>query len=188
MSEDVVALPDPEGSSHYPSTADMKQTRQKEMMIDQLRKTPIIQVACEKLSIGRSSYYRWRQDDAKFAKDCDEAIKEGRKLVNDVAVSQLLNAIREGNMTAIMFWLKHFDDDFKTKVEISGSVKQVREELTEEEAAIIAEALRLAGFSEEQIKINVADVVSDQETDTNVQHREASVPDRTDQAEQNVTP
>ncbi len=173
---DIVMLPNPEGSGNYSSSADMKQDKQKELMVEQLKKTPIVQVACEKLGIGRSSYYRWRQEDKKFEKDCDDAIKEGRNLVNDVAVSQLLSAIRTGNMTAIMFWLKHFDENFKTKIEISGSVKQVREELTEEEMALFLESLKLAGFSEKQININ-----SNKETNDNDQPRETSVPDRPDQ-------
>ena len=183
-SPDVVMLPNPEGSNKYSSAADMKQAQQKELMVEQLKKTPIIQVACEKLGVGRSSYYRWRQDDKDFAKNCDDAIKEGQSLVSDVAVSQLLNAIKTGNMTAIMFWLKSFDSNFRTKVEVSGSVKQVREELTEEEVILFVESLKLLGYSERQINIKVPDNnVSDQETDTNAKFREDPVPDRPDQAQ-----
>ena len=79
----------------------------KELLIEQLKKTPIVQVACEKVGVGRATYYRWRKEDEEFAKLADEAISEGNFLVNDMAESQLMSAIRDKNLTAIIFWLKH---------------------------------------------------------------------------------
>ncbi len=89
--------------------------RQKEAICDQLRKTPIVQMVCEKIGLGRSTYYRWRKEDDEFAEQVDEALLEGRLLMNDMAESQLLSAIRERNMTAIIFWLKHNCDWYMKK-------------------------------------------------------------------------
>ncbi len=160
-----------------------KTEKNKQLLLEQLKKTPIVESACQKLGIARSTYYFWRSSDPEFAKQADEAVKDGSLLVSDLAESQLIAAIKDRNLSAIIFWLKTHHPTYKTKVEISGSVKQVREELTEEEAAMIAEALRLAGFSEDQIKINAAgENISGNETINNDQSGEVAVPDRTDQA------
>ena len=77
----------------------------KEALLEQLRKTPIIQIACEKLNISRMSFYRWKQEDTEFAKKIEEALLDGQLLVNDLAESQLISAIKDRNMHAVMAWL-----------------------------------------------------------------------------------
>ncbi len=44
-----------------------------------LKKTPIVQVACERSSVGRATYYRWKKDDADFAKQADEALDQSAR-------------------------------------------------------------------------------------------------------------
>lgn len=122
-----------------------KTDQNKALLIDQLRKTPIVQLACEKTGIGRASYYRWHKDDAVFAEGADKALSEGSALVNDMAESQLMAAIRDGNMTGIIFWLKHHHPTYATRVEISGHLKR-DETLTPEQEAIVETALRLSGL------------------------------------------
>src|SRR3989339_853814 len=101
----------------------MKTKLQKASLVEQLKKTPIIQIACEKIGISRATYYRWRIADKSFKAKTDEALVAGSALINDMAESQLISAIRDQNMTAIIFWLKHHHRDYKTKVEISGRLK-----------------------------------------------------------------
>lgn len=118
------------------------------LLLEQLKKTPIIQIACEKTGIGRATYYRWRKDNREFAQLADEALKEGTLLVNDMAESQLLSAVRDQNMTGIIFWLKHHHPTYATKVEITANVKQPEEELTVEQQEAVKKALALTGFTE----------------------------------------
>ena len=40
--------------------------KEKELIIKQLKKTPIVQLACEKTGVGRATYYRWRKVDKRF--------------------------------------------------------------------------------------------------------------------------
>ncbi len=115
----------------------------KTTLIEQLKKTPVIQVACEKTGVGRATYYRWRSDDQEFAKLADDAINDGNSLVSDMAESQLMSAIRDKNMTAIIFWLKHHHPSYATKVEILTSTKFKDEPLTEEQKHAIKIALGL---------------------------------------------
>ena len=117
--------------------------KNQELLLEQLRKTPVVQVACEKVGVGRATYYRWRKDSEEFAKLADEAIMEGNALVNDMAESQLMAAIRDKNLTAIIFWLKHHHPHYATKVEITGHLKH-EEQLTPEQEALVMKALKLA--------------------------------------------
>jgi len=128
----------------------MKNDKQKQALLEQLKRTPIVQIACEKADVSRATFYRWKKDDAKFSKMADEAILEGSFLVNDMAESQLMSAIRDKNMTAIIFWLKHHHQNYATKVEVNASIKNISEELTQEQKEIIREALRLASIDSEK--------------------------------------
>ena len=120
--------------------------KDREILLEQLKKTPIVQLACEKTGISRATYYRWRKEDPEFAALADIAIEEGSLLINDMAESQLLSAIKDKNMTAIIFWLKHHHRAYATKIEISASTKDQDEVLSEEQEALIRHALELASL------------------------------------------
>ena len=124
----------------------LRQDNEKSLLVDQLRKTPIVQVACEKLNIARSTYYRWRQSDDHFLKDADQALVEGNLLINDMAESQLISAIKDKNITAMIFWLKHHHPAYTTRVELSGELRSRQDPLTPEQEAIVRNALTLGGL------------------------------------------
>lgn len=84
-----------------------KTEKQKKALVDQLRRTPIVQVSCERTGIGRATYYQWRKSDRVFARAADKAIQAGEFFINDLAESKLITMIQNGNLTAIIFWLKH---------------------------------------------------------------------------------
>jgi len=119
--------------------------RDKATLIEQLRKTPVIQIACEKTSISRMTYYRWRKDDEEFTRATDEALADGKSLVNDLAESQLLSAIRDGDAWAVQYWLRHHHRDYAAKMEVVAKLK-TDGKLTSEEEAVVEEALRLSHF------------------------------------------
>jgi hypothetical protein len=112
------------------------------VLLDQLKKTPIVQIGCEKTNIGRATYYRWRNQSVKFAKLADEALQEGNLLVNDMAESQLLSAVRDKNMTGIIFWLKHHHSAYADRIEIKGKLKH-QYNLSSEQEALISKALSM---------------------------------------------
>ncbi len=123
-----------------------KSNKLKEALLDQLKKTPIIQIACEKLNISRMSFYRWKQEDKEFAAKVDEALLDGQLLVNDLAESQLISAIKDRNMHAVMAWLKHHHPSYKTKVQIEGTVNTIQE-LSPEQKELVKKALELANLT-----------------------------------------
>jgi predicted DNA binding protein len=125
---------------------DIRQLKTKERIIENLKKAPIIQIACERAGIGRATYYRWRQTDRIFAQQADEALLEGSLLVNDLAESQLISAIREQNLGAIVFWLKHHHPNYTTKLEVTARLKSENEALTPKQEALVEKALKLAAL------------------------------------------
>ncbi len=129
-----------------------KNNKTKELILDQIRKIPIIELACQKADVSRMTLLRWKKDDPKFAKDIDEAMNMGKSLISDVAEANLINAIKQGNMRGIIFWLTHQKDEYRNKIELSGSMTHIREELTDDEVEILRQALELAGYEENIIK------------------------------------
>lgn len=122
-----------------------EQTRkQKDALLEELVKCPIIQVACERTSIGRATYYSWRMDDQKFSEISDKALKEGRKFISDIAESQLIKKIKEGNMTSIIYWLKNNSKRYSEK--FSDELDQAIPLLPPHQRAELLKALRLTGL------------------------------------------
>ena len=117
--------------------------RDKELILEQLRKTPIIESSCQKVGVGRSSFYRWTAEDKEFAKAADEALSEGVKLVNDFAESQLLSAIKEGNLTGVMYWLNHRHPAYRNRIELTRGQMDDEESLTPEQEKQIKKALSI---------------------------------------------
>jgi predicted DNA binding protein len=124
----------------------MKQNKIKNLLVAQLKKTPVVQVACERTGIARASFYRWKQQDKEFAKAADEAITEGEMLITDLSELQLINLIRDKNFPAINLWLKAHHEKYGNKVELNGHITYSDEELTPEQANVVKQALRLASF------------------------------------------
>ena len=131
----------------------MKKNKFQNQFLDELRKVPIVQVACEKTGLSRNSVYRWRKEDKTFAKKMDESLAEGIALVNDMSESQLLTLIKEKNYSAISFWLRHRNDNYKNKLEIT--TREDSESLTPSQAKIVKQALKLASITKSKSIKNI---------------------------------
>ncbi len=124
----------------------MKTEQDKTALLEQLKKTPLVQIACEKTGIGRATYYRWRKEDPTFTGAADAALKEGSLLINDLAESQLIGAIKDRNLGAITLWLKSHHPAYSSKVELSGTVEVENYDISPEQQAMITKALSLVGL------------------------------------------
>jgi hypothetical protein len=118
----------------------------KQLSIEQLSKTPIVQVVCEKIGLPRTTFYRWKKNDPEFAEAAERAICDGRHLINDFAESQLINAIKNNNLTATIYWLNHNHKNYGNKIEIDGQLKTSNGRLTPEQEENIKQALVLASL------------------------------------------
>ena len=124
-----------------------KNEQSKNKLLEQLRRIPIVEAACQKAGISRQTFYRWKFEDAEFAKEVEKAIADGQMLVSDLSESQVIAMIRDKNWQAISFWLKHHHPSYKTRIQIEGSLQMPQEELTPEQEETVKEALRLASIS-----------------------------------------
>jgi len=122
----------------------MKRDRTKDLVLEQLRRVPIIQVAAEKVGVSRTTIYRWRDESEQYRKDLEAALVEGEALINDLGESQLLTLMKDKHWPSIQFWLRHRNPKFRERVEVTANFQTPQEELTPEQQAIVREALRLA--------------------------------------------
>ena len=122
-----------------------KTDQTKKLLLEQIGRNPIIQIACEKTGVSRMTYYRWKNEDKEFSKQIDTALLEGQSLVNDLAESQLISAVKDRNIQAIMHWLRHHHPTYANTLQIKHTLQD--ESLNHEQEALVREALRLASLS-----------------------------------------
>lgn len=122
-----------------------RQQKDKALLLEQFKRTPIIQIACDKTGVARATYYRWIKEDPLFAKEADDALAQGVSLINDMAESQLISSIRDKSLSAIIYWLKHRHPAYTNKLEIMTR-KAPDAPLTSEQQQLIDKAIELAGI------------------------------------------
>lgn len=127
-------------------TIAMRQEKLKQAFVDQLKRTPIIETACQKTGIPRTNVYRWQRENKKFAKAVLEALHEGRTVMSDVAESQLFKLIAQEEYKAIALYLGTHNPRYAKKLELSGSVETREAPLSREQKKRIQEALRLSSI------------------------------------------
>ena len=84
-----------------------RQIQQKTDFIERFKKTPVIQVVCGQVGISRATFYRWIKEDPVFYQQYLEAEVEGREFMGDAMESHLIQLAKDGNLGAIIFYLKH---------------------------------------------------------------------------------
>ena len=123
----------------------MKKQRVQHKFLEELRKIPIVQVACERVGISRQSIYRWRTEDSEFRHEMDTALDEGEELLNDLCESQLLALVKDKHFQAIKYRLEKRHPKYQKPVptepskkpnidvdEVIEALELIPEDLTEE--------------------------------------------------------
>lgn len=90
----------------------MKKTKVWKQFLEELEKTPVVQVACEKVDISRQTYYRWIKEESALT-EIREARQRGIDLVNDVAESNVLNGIKNKDAGYTKYWLSSRHEAYK---------------------------------------------------------------------------
>jgi predicted DNA-binding protein (UPF0251 family) len=127
------------------NTIKIRQNKLKEAFLEQLKRTPTIETACQKVGIARATVYRWINANKSFEKKVDEALSEGRTFMSDIAENQLFSLIGEKKIEAIRLYLSTHNSRYNNKLELSGSVLK-DEPLTKEQKKFIREALKLSSL------------------------------------------
>lgn len=133
-------------NENFENTINLRQAKDKENLLEYLKKMPIIELACTKASISRATFYRWKKEDKEFSKAVEEAMSEGESLVTDVSENQLISLIRDRNFQAIQLWLKHHHKKYAEKLDITANVNIKEEPLTDEQKELVEKALVQAGI------------------------------------------
>jgi hypothetical protein len=75
----------------------------KKTMLEALEKSlGVVTTACKQANVGRTTHYRWMEEDKEYR----EAVTALKLVALDFAESKLHSSIAEGNVTAIIFYLK----------------------------------------------------------------------------------
>lgn len=127
-------------------TIKIRQAKLKKAVIEQLTRTPIIEIAVEKVGISRMTFYRWTKVSKQFAKEVEEALFEGRLFISDIAESQLFSLVKDKKIEAIKYVLRHNNPRYADRLELSGTVSTKDEPLTAEQKALIRQALKLSSL------------------------------------------
>jgi hypothetical protein len=92
-----------------------KKDRTKAAIVKRLSEVRIVEIACKSVGISRATYYRWLNEDAKFADDCVEAIVLGTQTICDLAESQIVTKIRSGDFRASTYFLEKHHPEYIPK-------------------------------------------------------------------------
>ena len=124
-----------------------RQSKIKQALLDQLKRTPTLETACQKVNIARATVYRWIAASKAFEKDIDAAQQEGRSFMSDIAENQLFSLIGEKKIEAIRLYLTTHNPRYGNKLELSGSLTTKEEKLTPSQKKRIRKALRLSSIN-----------------------------------------
>lgn len=150
--------------------------KQKKALVAQLRRTPIVQLACERVGVGRSTYYKWRVHDQIFARAADKAQEAGKFFVNDLAESKLMRLIQDDNLTAIIFWLKHNHPKYAVTTRFIHEYEVATERMSVEE--INAYSYELAKIRARKIKLPETTEEMKQRIEEELEQAERKAPDQ----------
>lgn len=103
----------PASNEKRKATISKRQKMQRETLLTELRKNSVMTVACQKAGVPRPTVYRWMNSDPEFMDAVEEAVSEGRDVINDMAESVLIKKIREENLSAVKYWLSHNHERYK---------------------------------------------------------------------------
>ena len=107
-------------------TINKRQAQEKALVLDHLKKMPIVSVACERAGVGRATYYRWCAEDGAFEKTAQDAVAEGEKLMNDMSESQLMGLMRDKNWQAIKYYLEKRNPKFMSQKALDEDTQIIR--------------------------------------------------------------
>lgn len=110
---------------------DKKQIKKK--FLELIEQNPIVQIACNKLNVGRSTIYHWLEKDKRFMGAYKKAQKIGNGKICDVGESKLIQNVDRGDQRAIEFLLKHKSSDYRDSEDTLSTLKKLEIHKLEEE-------------------------------------------------------
>jgi len=97
-----------------PKATGARTQKLKQKLLEHLAESGNISYACKRTGISRETYYKWKEDPL-FAFDAEAAFEYGKSFVNDLAHTQLILNIQQGNMQAVRFQLASCHPDYQPR-------------------------------------------------------------------------
>lgn len=143
----------------------MSKVDEKPDIIEYLRDTPLVNMACKRFGISRATYYRWCKEDKYFKEAVDVVLKQGRENINELAKATLIKMIKKENFNATRFWLQNNDEAFRSAYFARNDHKKAMlgatppKKMTDEEFAELAMVFPDAITPEEKMRIEALEPV-----------------------------
>lgn len=121
----------------YPMALNKRRTRKE--LIQELEKNYLLQPACSKLGLTRSTVYRWMKEDQEFDQAVRLAQSMGRRYMSDYTESKLFKNIESQNQRSIEFWLKNNNEHYKSRDRAADKIiESLSQQLKESRSALSA--------------------------------------------------
>lgn len=118
---------------------------QKKLFLESLAKMGIIEIACQKVDISRATFNRWKADDLQFRRNVMDAMSKGSEIMDDIVESKFIQLIQQGEMQAILFYLKYRHHKYNARGAIQKMLMDQADDesiVTQDEQKRIDEALK----------------------------------------------
>ncbi|MEN9649107.1 MAG: hypothetical protein RL094_74 [Candidatus Parcubacteria bacterium] len=92
----------------------------KKEIVAALTETPFIYRVCKKFGVARSTFYKWLKDDKNFSSDVVIALREGKRSMNELALSSLVKRVSDGHFPAIRYFLQHNHGDYRPPEKVNS--------------------------------------------------------------------
>ena len=115
-----------ENNEKKEQTIGVRQSEQKKTLIQTFKQMPIIEIACRKCGINRSTYYRWLEDDKDFREESVHAMSEGEEFISDKTEAQLISLAGDKSLGAIKYWLSHHRSKYQKESRNGDPEQKIR--------------------------------------------------------------
>jgi len=125
-------------------TIKLRQSKLKKLFVDQLRRTPTIEQSCRKVGVTTMTVGRWRKASKTFDQEVEEALRDGREVISDIAESHMFSQIGQGDGIMIRFYLDRTNPRYGNKLEVKGHLTNLTGKLSPEMDKLMNQALKFA--------------------------------------------
>lgn len=99
-----------------------KPNSDKEKILEGLREIPVVSLVLKRSGVSKTTFYNWKKESKEFSNNVDHAMRESVMSVNDLAEGQLIKKIRDGNMTAIRYWLDSHSRTYNARITLADQI------------------------------------------------------------------
>ena len=89
-----------------------------------LKEIPIVVLACKKVGLDKSTFYRWKNSDKRFAREVSRAMSRGVEYISDIAEAHVIQGVKKGERNYVLTWLKSHRSPYKRTEKTTVEIKQ----------------------------------------------------------------